>query len=105
MTKVPLATYHDALRQVGLCDDYRAQSFEDIDDSSITVSGTKGTSDIAKRRVQPFHIELVLERHWHSVKGTDELAILLSELIESSRLDYGVFKANFRQAVCLANDQ
>lgn len=96
MSKVPLTTYHDALRQVRLCNDYRAQSFEDIDDSSIIVGGTKGTSDIAKRGVQAFYIKLVLERHWYSVKGTDELAILLSELIKSSCLDDGVFEAYFR---------
>lgn len=65
----------------------------------------ESTPDIAKRRIQAFHIELVLERHRYTVERADELAILLPEFVKSSRLADGIVEAYFSQAICLAHNQ
>lgn len=94
-------TPHDALWQVRFCDHYCAETFQCFHDGGIRVSRRKSAPDVAQRRVEALHIELVLERYRHTMERTDKLAFIFMELVKPSSIIDRIIERDFRKTVGL----
>lgn len=93
-----VSTYHDALRKVGLGDDDSSHSFQQLDQNAVLVCWLERAADIAQRAVIPFDVELVFQRHGHTVQRPDKSSMLFEVGVQLARLLERIVEKNLRKA-------
>jgi hypothetical protein len=95
-------TYHNALRQVGLCKDDGAHVSQHGDQNAVLLGRFESSANIAQGTVISLDVELVFESHWHPVERPHQSAILFKEGIELLGSVKRIVKKNLGQAVSVS---
>lgn len=96
-------TYHNALREVCLCDNDCSQFFQPRYQRSIRQCWCESPSNISKCRIKPSDIKLILYCYRHAMQGTYQTAVFSLEVIEVFCLRDGIVEADLCQAICLSS--
>jgi len=95
-------TCHNALRQIRFCENHSPKTLKDGNQNSIFFSRKKSSTNITKRRINTFEVELVFQGDWHSMERSDRSLVDLVIVIERTCIFQSIFESYFGEAICLA---